>query len=351
MRPEHASYLVRKYNATNELPPDWDTLADVYFQQRSFLEHNENYNPCRQRYYIAFLNGEAKSAAVMYTIPIDMLTFSNIHSPVRMQVIGIPASVSPPGIFGSKPAIDFLISYLLKTEKGLILGLNVSTRTPTGKAIALRMLPTLELSHSFFSREDYLAQLRSSYRRRCLHIADKWKFIDAVQSSCAVFTNRHYDLYLEVLKHSTTKLETLSKKYFETLPGNFSLTTYFQDEEILCWHIICRSEAENRLYFFFGGHDYRFNEKQDAYFNNLLGVLQEGIDERFPVIDFGQTAEIPKMKLGAEIIPKTMFLYHSNPILLFILKMCKGLLEYRKHLPTTHVFRITHRVKPEKIGL
>jgi len=349
MRPEHTAYLVRQYNAAGELPPEWDGLADVCFQQRSFLEHNENYNPCRQRYYMAFHNGELKAAAIMYTIPVDMLTFSNIHSPVRMHVIGIPASVSPPGIFGSKRAIDFLISYLLKTEKGLILGLNLSPRTHTGRAIPLRMLPTLQLSHSFDSRENYLAQLRSPYRRRCLHIADKWKGIDAVQSSCSAFTNRHYALYLQVLKHSTTKLETLSKKYFETLPENFSLTTYYRDEEMLCWHINCRGHAENRLYFFFGGHDYGFNSGHDAYFNNLLGVLQEGIEEGFPVIDFGQTAEIPKMKLGAEIIPKTMFVYHRNPILLFILKMCKGLLEYRKHLPRTHVFRINYRTKPEKI--
>ncbi len=62
------------------LPPGWDELADNYFQQSKFLLHTERYNPCQQRYYLCFDNGRLISAAIVYSLRLDLLTFINVKS-------------------------------------------------------------------------------------------------------------------------------------------------------------------------------------------------------------------------------------------------------------------------------
>lgn len=334
--------LIRRYQSAQELPPAWDDLAQVYFQKRAFLAHADQYNPCRQRYYLAFDGKKVQAAAVVYTLAIDLFTFSNIPSPVRMSVIGLPASISPPGIFGEGEGIGYLIKHLLQVERGLILGLNLPPETDTHRGLKMRMLPTVELAHSFHDWETYLDGLRSPYRRRCCQILERSTGLQIQQSSCQSFSQQHYELYLQVLKRSSTCLETLRQGYFENLPDNFYLTTYYKEGEMLCWHINCRDEDQDRLYFFFGGNNYRFNHIYETYFNNLLGVLREAIEEGYSHIDFGQTAEIPKMRLGGQIVPKALFIYHRNTFFLYLLKQLKRFLEYRRVLPAHRVFKQTY---------
>lgn len=341
LQTQHPSYTVRKFESAQQLPPEWDALATGYFQTKAFCVYNDRHNPCRQRYYLAYNREGAQAAALVYTLSVDLFTFSNIPSPLRMHIVGLPVSVSPPGIFGRKEGLTYLIDYLLNTEKGLLVGLNLDPGTNTGRGIKMRMLPTLELAHTFQHWADYSDQLRAPYRRRYYQTTAKWNQISVEETACSAFSNRHYQLYLDVLKHSTTKLETLQQPYFENLPDNFRLTTYSKNGDMLCWHITCSDAAADRLYFFFGGHNYRYNREIDAYFNNLLGVIREGIEAGFPKIDLGQTAEIPKMRLGGAVVPKVLFLYHRNPAVLFLLKKLKGLIEYRRVLPEHHVFHKT----------
>ena len=349
MKQAEIKYHVSKYPSANLLPAEWDQLAESGFQKKRFLEHGDTYNPCKQRYYLAYSGTAAVAAALVYTLPVNLLSFAAIRSPLRMQVIGLPASVSAPGIFGDCKAVEFLIGYLLQAEKGLLLGLNLPPAIETGKAVKMQMLPAIEIVRHFDDWEQYLDQLRSSYRRRCLHILDKWENIRSGQTPCSAFTENHYRLYLAVINRSTTKLETLQQAYFHQLPPEFYLTTYYREDEIICWHINCRDEAMNRMYFFFGGHDYRFIHRYDSYFNNLLGILRESIGQGFGKVDLGQTAEIPKLKLGGTLVPKVLFVYHRNPLWLFFLRAFKKWLGYQRRLPETHVFRTDFQPELKKI--
>ena len=338
MNLEKPKYSIIKVDSAHRIPEEWDSLVRGIFQEKDFLVYNEEFNPCQQRYYLVYDSDILSAAAVVYTISVDLFTFSNIPSPFKMNIIGLPVSVSLPGIFGKKEAVEHLIAYLLEKEKGLKTGLNINPEINTGDAIILRMLPTLELSLKFSSWMDYLEHLRAPYRRRCLQISEKMKSINAEKTTCSFFTDSHYRLYLDVLKHSTTKLETLSLSYFKNLPPSFQLTTYYRNEEIISLYITCFDIRVNRFYFFFGGHNYFLNKKTNAYFNNLIGVLKDGIEKRCDFVDFGQTAEIPKMRLGSLIIPKALFIYHSNPVVFWILKRFKKLIAYRKEFPEHNVF-------------
>jgi hypothetical protein len=106
---------------------------------------------------------------------------------------------------------------------------------------------------------------------------------------------------------------------------------------MLCWSITCREEGH--CYFFFGGMDYDQLEVYDSYFNNLFGVLKIALEQKCTHLDLGQTAEIPKMRLGGALIPKQMFLYHHRPVFRWMLRQLKPLIGYRAVFPEVHVFK------------
>ena len=58
---------VTQLNQASDLPGQWERLAGSYFQRREFLAHCEAWNPCRQRYYLAWKN-MALAAAVSFTL-------------------------------------------------------------------------------------------------------------------------------------------------------------------------------------------------------------------------------------------------------------------------------------------
>lgn len=79
-----------------------------------------------------------------------------------------------------------------------------------------------------------------------------------VDSSCSEFNNDHYELYLQVMKTTTTKLEILKKEVFKYLPVEFELTTYYSKGKMLFWHILCRDH--DVMYYFMCGMNYKYRD-------------------------------------------------------------------------------------------
>ena len=140
-----------------DLPENWDCAAVDYFQTREFLDHTEKYNPCNQRYYLLYQNGIFETGVVVYTLKLDLLTYLNIPSPFRMNIAGIPCSVSASGIIGNRNYLHQIIGYIKIREKGLLLFLNLASGIVEEKMIPGKTLPTIILTNHFRSWEDYLA--------------------------------------------------------------------------------------------------------------------------------------------------------------------------------------------------
>lgn len=309
------------------LPAEWNTEAPLYFQRKEFLHHADLLNPCNQRYYLLWKQNQLIAGACVYTLGIPLFTFSGIPGKINMQVIGLPASVSAPGIFGrSETAVEKLIQYILKEEKGFILGLNLPLNINVSPAIEMTMMPTVSMQLHFDSWEDYLSSLRSHYRRRANRITKAFSAVTKKKTGCNEFTPLHYNLYLQIMKRTKNKLETLSYEFFKQLPADFYLTSYYANEQLLCWHINCIDQHD--LIFFFGGHDYKLLNQHHSYFNNLFGIISEAIDNKFTHIDLGQTAEIAKMKAGGTMDKKMMFLYHKNKFTRKLLQLFKPMITY-----------------------
>ncbi len=320
------------------LPPAWDALATCVFQRRAFLRHLEIHNPCRQRYHLLWRDDELLAGACVYTLRLDLLTFSRVASPTWMQVVGVPVSVSAPGVIARSPrAAEGLIREVLRSERGLVLGLNLDPAIDPSPGIAMAMLPTVVLDGGFASWPDYLAALRAPYRRRARRIVEAFREVRAETTACSAFTDEHQRLYLQIMRRTPSKLELLGPGFFRELPPEFSLTSYSCAGRLLCWHVVCR-DGET-LYFLFGGHDYDGLAAHQSYFNNLFGILREAIGSGVARIDFGQTAEVAKMKLGAAPRQLRMFLHHGSRVVRGLLRLGKPWLEYHAAAPGIHALK------------
>ena len=318
----------------NNIPTEWDELADNYFQQKSFLSHTEIHNPCKQRYYLCFDDEKLVSGAIVYTLRMDLLTFVKVKSPLKMHIVGIPCSVSSPGIFGNTQAVNTLKKYIYEVEKGFVLFLNLEEKPLKGSFASGNTLPTIVLKNNFTDRNAYLKSLRSPYRRRLKLINKHDEKILFEKKNCAEFTEEMYQQYLDVYKKSSGKLEKLNYNFFKNLPADFVLTVCYKDNELIGWNIAL---SDNKIYYFFlGGINYKLNKTLNTYFRLLSSIIFNGIDEKSDFIELGQTAEIPKMRLGGKPVSRYMEAHHSNLIFNKIFILFSGLLEYKGKLENTH---------------
>ena len=332
---------IKKITSPEELHNEWDYLAGFYFQKREFLSHLHQYNPCAQRYYELYRDGIFTAGTVVYTLKLNILTFSNIPSPFQVQVIGLPVSVATPPIIGDPDEFEYFLDEIIKREPGIILGINFTEDYLTDKVLNLRTLPTIILKLPNHSEAGYENSLRHPYRRRLHLIRKKFSQISSRETDCSAFTSEHYSLYLQIMKKTTTKLETLKFGVFKYLPPNFRLTTYYSGEKMICWNIVCRDSGV--LFFFFGGMNYPYRDQFHAYHNNLLGIVSFAMKHHYSEIDFGQTAEIAKTRLGGTLSERRMFFYHKNRLVHGILWLFKNLINYSKIHETPTVFKTSHQ--------
>ena len=319
------------------LPDEWNVLALDYFQTREFLDYTERYNSCRQRYYTLFEGSDLVAGIIVYTLKLDLLTFVSIPSPYKMHIAGVPCSVSSSGFLGSLEHFQELIKNVISHEKGLFICLNLNVVPDFHDMVVGRTLPAVIIENRFYSWENYIQSLRADYRRRIMNLSHSFRGINAERTTCSRFSSEMYHQYRKVLKRSKGKLETLSFSFFKNLPANFCLSAYYQKTNLLGWYISI--SYKKKFSFFLGGIEYGMNSRYNTYLNILSGVLREGIERNASLIDLGQTAEIPKMRLGGRLAEKVMLGYHPNRLVKYLLKAGKGVLEYSKNFPEHNVFK------------
>lgn len=67
--------------------------------------------------------------------------------------------------------------------------------------------------------------------------------------------------------------------------------------------------------------------------------MEAAAELEYDRIDFGQTAEIAKTRLGGTLSERRMFLYHKNPMILGLLKLFGNLITYSKTNEKCQVFK------------
>lgn len=319
------------------MPDEWDKLTTDYFQTKAFLAHTEQYNPCNQRYYWLETDNGLKAGAVVYSINLDLLTFLRLKSPIKMHIVGIPCSVSCPGIMGSSLGKAELLRIIKDHERGFLLFLNLIEK-PLSELASGDTLPTVVLHNKFSTYSEYLNALRSDYRRRIKKLERISESVRLEKQFFSDFSPAMYQQYLNVYNRSKDKLEKLDQDFFQNLADPFRLTVCYCNNAPIGWNITLLHDET--FYFFLGGIDYRYQEKYATYLRLMLQIIKDGIAEGVKWIDLGQTAEIPKMRLGGQLERRYMVAHHSNKLFNRLLKLAEKALVYNRKVPQVNVFKI-----------
>ena len=292
------------------------------------LSYLERLNPCRQTY---FMNQSA--FVIQYHQTVDIFNFiPKLTLRLPIKIIGKPYSISEKGYLGDNDAV----SALIKTTKGLNLVLNGEHGLDLPYAYTLS-------SHVFHNRftsfEHYLESLRSHYRYRVKKALMKSSELMVHKIEQKDFDASHHKLYLEVYQNSKDKLECLSLEFFREFPSEIFEFKRRDSGELVGFVQLVHDSS--KLTFLFGGFKHDCVKTYDLYMAMLLEIIRIGIERGVSIIEFGQTAEETKLKLGCVPVEKVLYVHHSNKVLHFLIARLLPLLTYKPHGIAYNVFKET----------
>ncbi len=267
-----------------------------------------------------------------YKTKLNLFTFGGLRLEIPMTVVGLPASLDMPGYNGN---IQELIADYQK-RAGLFLLLNLLPRESLPKGIASgETLGACIFPNRFASFAEYLDCLRSGYRRRAKTALEKGGELQLKRITPREFSDETHRLYLNVLSRSQYPLEMLKKEFFQEIAGEL-YAFYHGDAQVA---FFCLSQYGEDLHFLFGGMDYAQRDRFDLYCNMLLAIIRLGIEKGCRSIDFGQTAEDLKCKLGCRIEKRYMAAFSRYRIVNLLLRTLAPLLQYRCQDYSYRVFK------------
>lgn len=325
---------IKEFTHAAELPAEWDSLTkDNIYLSRSFLAFIEGTEKEYEPTYYLFYEGErADSCFVTHRRKNYNLTmFTKFNMPITVTFVYLPMSVTASSLVVGK--LKKQVFEKIKSIKGYKMVLNLPFTDVDGYAVGLTC-PKCILDLQFPTFENYVQSLRSNYRAKYKKVMKKSeglniRFIDNKKE----FTDELYEMYFNVLNRSRLRIETLSKEYF--MGDMFKV--FVAEREGTPVGFVQLLENGTELIFEFVGVDYRYNDEFSVYHRMLYEIIRYGIENGFKSIDFGQTADDTKLKLGCHYEPLYAALHHSNPIINFICKKVAPIIEYK---PLTTKFTV-----------
>lgn len=174
-----------------------------------------------------------------------------------------------------------------------------------------------DLPKNWKTEEEYTNALSKKYRDQYKRAHKKFKDIVMQELSLeeiSLLEERIYDLYYHVAKNAPFNTFFLAKNHFSTFKkkcGNrFVLCGYFLNKKLVGFHTLLLNGAILETYFL--GFDEQIQKEKMLYLNMLYNMTNYGIHNRFEKIIFGRTALEIKSSIGAEPVPMSGFIYHTN---------------------------------------
>jgi hypothetical protein len=305
--------FIELFRSARELPPEWDDLCgDNLYLTREFQQFIESIDACEQTYCIFRNSADAIDTILMTYVRhnFNLFMFTPVHVSLRVTFVYVPLSVTRPGIICRGETREELAAHI-KGIKGYKLFLNTATDFRLPGFIQVRTFPRCVLDLRWNSFDHYMRDLRSGYRHRYKKaLAKSTPLTFRMLDDNRQFDHRLYALYEEVYKSSPYKIEKLPVGFFQ---GPFFKIGILEKGSVAVGFIQL-IENGPELIFEFVGFDHRINSQYDIYISLLLKIVQYGIEHRFERIDFGQTADEAKLKIGCRYEPLFGLLHHSNPL-------------------------------------
>ena len=187
-------------------------------------------------------------------------------------------------------------------------------------------LPNVEMVNKWKNFDDYISNLKYSYRRffkKCISCIKDENITIEYLTDFQNYIPKLLELYLNCYNHAKEyRRELLTEDFFSKTSSYMKdkvLTILLKkDNEIIGFAYFLLDDLTARLLYI--GMDYKTKDKYLTYFNIFFQGLKFAINNHFQKIELGVTTYEFKKRLGGEIFSLYAFLKHLNPVLNFILK-------------------------------
>lgn len=305
--------------------------------RRNFLLFLENAIPRGQRYYIFYNTDNFPDTVFLAfrneTFDLGMLTYKRRINETTM--ICLPIWVKRPGIiFGKERALDAL--RFIKKISGLKYLQCIADPKLKSGYIKGTAAPACTLDITWKTFDGYLQSLRSNYRYRYNKALKKSESLTMTMlESNADFSEELYGLYEQVEASAKIKIDKLPIGFFR---GAFFKIIVFKKDEVPVGFIQLLENGDE-LIFEFVGFDYAANAEYHTYHRMLLEIIRCGINGGFKRIDFGQTADDTKLKLGCRYEYLYAYVHHTNPFKHMAYRIAAPFIDYKPLKPKFTVFK------------
>ena len=332
------SIRIIKLSRACELPPEWDVLAEreqnIYLYRKflEFIEQTEaDYEPT---YYLFYEDERLDSCFIAYRRRgYNVAMFTPISFKIRVTMIYLPMSVTQSGIIIGTLRDEVFAE--IRRIRGYKMILNLTDGNAPGFATG-RTCSKCILDINFSSFDDYSARLRSPYRNRLKKVFKRARELNIRYiDNRSEFTDEMYGMYLSIQQKSKIKIETLSKEYFR---GEM-FKMFVAELAGKTVGFVQLLENGDELIFEFVGVDQATNASIPVYHRMLFEIIRYGIENGFKRIDFGQTADDTKLKLGCHYETLYAALHHSNPLINWGCKRIARFIEFKPLTTEFHVFK------------
>ncbi|MFZ1376061.1 MAG: GNAT family N-acetyltransferase [Geothrix sp.] len=311
-----------------DLPAEWDTLSgDNFYLRSTFLQFIETVDSCEQRYCI-FRDARGVIDTILMTYvrhDFNLFMFTPIRAALRVTFIYVPLSVTRPGYAGHEQMLPEVAAYL-RAIKGYKVFLNTRRGFRLEGFAQTTTFPRCMLRLRWNRFEDYLESMRSGYRRRYrIALRKSQPLTYRMLADNREFNDELYRLYEQVYDNSPYRIEKLSKSFFQG--PHCKIFVYELAARPVGFVQLIENGSE--LIFEFVGFDHALNGQYDIYISLLLRIVEHGIANGFKIINFGQTADEAKLKLGSRYRPLFALLHHSNVVTNFLTRLFINAIGYK----------------------
>lgn len=330
--------MYKLINRAKDLPQEWDELCKYnIYMSKHFLEYMEKVNFCNQSYHLFYKDNMLYSCFMMFEKKFNLFIFTDKYNiKVNMKFIYLPLSVTQSSIIFNEDKLE--VEQVLNKMKGIKIIINTDENEILSNFTQGYYLPVCILENRWNSFEQYLADLRSGYRRRYNQALKKGEELQIeILENNELFTDEMYNLYEQVFNHSTYSLEKLTKDFFKN--DISKIMTFKINNKVEAIVQIIEDRQNDTLIFEFGGYNYENAHQYDLYHNMLIEILKYGIKNKFKYINLGQTAYDAKLKFGCDIQYKYFLLSHNNRFINHLIKKKIHFLEYKVQKYNFNVFK------------
>ena len=310
----------------DDLPPDWEVMfSGSALYGKSFLKlvHNNVINSNQLYYYKS--SAEGTDCGIVSCV---RMRATRWMPPMKTFLCRFPLSLPTRGYALTSCSVKVAEEIIEKAGTGLkVIIIDQNTpHSPLEGWTEKSGMPYAVFHNRYNTFDEYISSLKINYRKSIRRSMRKFKGVVVREENKDDFSAEHYLLYRYVARRAKYRGFEMGGKFFTGMNIGHAYISAYAEGELIGWVLLLYDG--DIIYAPICGFKAKANAKYDVWRNLHLEAIRKAIDSRYSRVEFGDTAEVGKIKLGCVLESRSLLAKHDNTLLNMLLVRTRWL-EYR----------------------